>query len=54
MQYLTSNLITAFGWRNTYFIIGIYAMTVGLICIIFVKEPPRSSNENSDDDHSPE
>jgi sugar phosphate permease len=52
MQYLTSNLITAMGWRNTYFVIGIYAMAMGLTCIIFVKEPPRSSNESNEDDHS--
>lgn len=44
MQYLTSNLITAFGWRNTWRVIGIYGMAMGLMCILSVAEPPRSNN----------
>lgn len=49
MQYLTSNLITGMGWRNTWFVIGIYGFSMGLMCVLFVKEPPREIKEDAEE-----
>ena len=48
MQYLTSNLITSMGWRNTWVVIGVYSISVGFSCVLFVDEPPRSYDSESE------
>lgn len=34
-------MITALGWRWSFAIIGYIGMITGVVCLIFVKEPPR-------------
>jgi len=36
---LTAVMIGQVGWRESYFIIAIYGIMAGLICITFIKEP---------------
>ena len=38
---ITTIFIGSFGWRLTYFCIGCFGITVGLIALIFIREPVR-------------
>ena len=41
LTFFTINIISWIGWRTTYKVIGIYSAVFGVICLLFVKEPPR-------------
>ena len=41
VNYMTSNLITLVGWRNSYFICGGLGVVTSLVGLVFMREPPN-------------
>jgi predicted MFS family arabinose efflux permease len=50
MQYLSTIIISLFGWRNTWKLCGGSGMLVGILTCIFVKEPTRVVEETEEED----
>jgi MFS family permease len=45
MQPLTVNLIANFGWRNTYFLVGIVILVITILLVkVFIKNSPQEKN----------
>ena len=42
VNYMTTNLITLVGWRNSYFICGGLGVVTSLVGLVFMREPPNS------------
>ena len=42
INYMTINLITLVGWRNSYFICGGLGIVTSLVGLTFMREPPNS------------
>src|SRR5690606_24162666 len=42
-SFLGGAIAEAFGWRNTFLFFGVTGGLIALLCLVFLKEPPRQS-----------
>jgi len=40
-QFMTTSIITNYGWKKTWWICGMFAVVNGLIIVLTIVEPPR-------------